>query len=181
MTIHFELIRGEAHTDEMSQRIAQLSIRAAEFLGGLAKNYMPKSSADLVEERIQNFPVDEVEQAEKAIKASGRALNDASALAAAAQLLDSKKEAEKSAEKRHEAKIFRNIGYGMMKRAVIRAATDAEYVGRVPVTVIKEAVERSIDLGADPNLQGFMTADEVEQFSKVYERIDKITVLPAAK
>lgn len=169
-------------------RAAQMPGRVVESVSnsvfGFLEDYLLKDQEELARERFRERPLHEIEIGRKALRASERALQDSIALAAASNLLKSRREAERASEKLEEARVFRNIGYGTMKKAVVWAATEGQSVepgNRVPKYVVKEAVLRSINLGADPDRDGFMKPEESEQVGEVFDKFNNITVLPIRK
>lgn len=154
---------------------------ASDSVFGFLEEYFLTDQKQFAKERLQTLPLHEVEIGRKAIGASKRALQDSIALSAAAGLLRSKREAERSVEKRQEAKVFRNIGYGTMKMAVVRAVSEEDHEAQVPEHIVKEAVMRSANLGADPNRDGFMRPGKSEIVSEVFDKFDNITVFPGSK
>lgn len=166
-------------------RAAQLPGRVVESVSdsifGFLEDYLLRDQAEFAEDRIRTLPLHEIEIGRKALKASTRALDEAIALSAAGKLLGNRQDIERADKKRKEAEVFRNIGYGTMKKAVVRAASDEGYAERVPEHVVKEAVQRSINLGADPERNGFLRPEESEQVSEVFDKFNNITVLPVGK
>lgn len=166
-------------------RVARLPGRVVESVSdsifGFLEDYLLRDQIEFAEDRIRTLPLHEIEIGRKALKASGKALEEAIALSAAGRLLGNRQDMERADEKRKEAEVFRNIGYGTMKKAVVRAVTDEAYAEHVPEHIVKEAVQRSINLGADPELNGFLKPEESEQVSEVFDKFNNITILPIGK
>ena len=133
-----------------------------------------QSPEEFVHTLVKEKPISDARCAMDAIRTARKLQRDA---AFAAHPASNKEQGSSSVEKHKAADVLHNIGYALLKRAIIRAEEHEE----IPDDTTQQLVFDALEVGADPSIKGFLGHQDVAVVTEVFDKHDNVTVFTRGK